>query len=172
MSNIELKEKQVENLTKNIEEARGLIIAQYSGLTVTELTDLRTRLRANGSFATVFKNGITRRALGKLNRTYPEELLKGPNILVYSTTDAVNMSKEVVNFSKENEKLAIKGGFLSEDYIDIKMINQLAKLPSRDELIAKAVGLIKAPITGLVMSLSSPVNGLVNVLNNIKSKKQ
>ena len=82
------------------------------------------------------------------------------------------MSKDIVNFSKENEKLTIKGGFLSEDFIDVKTVNQLAKLPSRDELIAKTVGLIKAPVTGLVMTLASPVSGLINVLNNIKSKKQ
>lgn len=172
MSNIELKEKKVEYLVENISNSRGLIIADYSGLSVTELSELRGNLREVGSFATVFKNGVTRRALGKLNRNYPEELLKGPNIIVYSETDAVGMSKKVVDFSKNNEKLTIKGGFLSEDYIDIKMIDQLAKLPSREELIAKAIGLIKSPITGLVMSLSSPVNGLVNVLNNIKSKKQ
>ena len=64
------------------------------------------------------------------------------------------------------------GQFLNEDYIDVKMINQLAKLPSRDELIAKAVGLIKAPLSGLVARLATPVNGLVNVLNNIKEEKQ
>ena len=172
MPNIELKEKNVDKLAENIEKSRGVIVAGYSGLTVSELTELRSNLRADGSFATVFKNGITKRAFGKLKRTYPEELLKGPNIIVYSETDAVSMSKHVVDFSKNNEKLIIKGGFLSEDYIDFKMIDQLAKLPSRDELIAKAVGLIKSPITGLVMSLASPVNGLVNVLNNIKSKKQ
>ena len=172
MSKIKEKEIKVDNLAKNIEDSRGMIIAHYNGLSVTELTDLRSRLRPHGSYATVYKNGISRRALEKLNREYPEELLKGPNIIVYSAVDAVNMSKQVVDFSKESEKLELKGGFLNEDYIDVKMINQLAKLPSLDELIAKAVGLIKAPLSGLVARLATPVNGLVNVLNNIKEEKQ
>ena len=172
MSVIQEKQKKVDQLTENLKQSRGIIVANYRGLTVTELTDLRSRLRKYGSKATVYKNGITKRAFQISERKCPEDLLKGPNILVTTDTDAVNMSKQVVDFSKETEKLTIKGGFLSEDYIDDKMINQLAKLPSRDELIAKAVGLIKAPLSGLVMRLASPVNGLVNVLNNIKEEKQ
>ena len=172
MSVIQEKQKKVDQLTENLKQSRGIIVANYRGLTVTELTDLASsRLRKYGSVATVYKNGITKRAFQISERKYPEDLLKGPNILVTTDTDAVNMSKQVVDFSKETEKLTIKGGFLSEDYIDDKMINQLAKLPSRDELIAKAVGLIKAPLSGLVMRLASPVNGLVNVLNNIKEEK-
>ena len=127
MSNIELKEKKVESLVGSITKSRGLIVADYSGLSVTDLSELRGSLREVGSFATVFKNGITRRALEKLNRSYPGDLLNGPNIIVYSETDAVGMSKKVVDFSKSNEKLTIKGGFLSEDYIDIKMIKCMPK---------------------------------------------
>lgn len=172
MDKIKVKEKQVEQLAEIIDSSRGVLVAEYEGLSVSDLTELRSRLRDNGSIARVYKNGISRRAFKKLDRAHPEELLKGPNIIFYSTTDVVSMSKQVVDFSNENEKLTIKGGFLSEDFIDVKTVNQLAKLPSRDELIAKTVGLIKGPVTGLVMTLASPVSGLINVLNNIKSKKQ
>ncbi|RAP32093.1 50S ribosomal protein L10 [Candidatus Marinamargulisbacteria bacterium SCGC AG-414-C22] len=170
MSKIKLKEKVVEEIKSDIKDSRAVIVSDFKGLKVSDLTDLRTKLRETEATATVIKNSFVRRAMDKLDREYPDVLLTGNNLIIRTEADSVKMSKVVVDMSKEMS-LQIKGGFLDDRYIDEKTINQLAKLPSREELIAKAVSLIKAPITGLVIRLASPVNGLVNVLNNIKEKK-
>ena len=81
------------------------------------------------------------------------------------------MSKILVDFSKENENLSVKGGVLEGKFISNEEITKLSKLPSKAELIAKTVGLIKGPLTGLVGTLSNPINGFINVLNNIKNNK-
>lgn len=161
----------IEQITGQLENSRLVVLSDYRGMTANEMTEFRKELGKSGVSANIYKNTLARRAFNDLNIEFPADLLQGPTIMISTDTDAVEASKTVVKFSKSNEALKIKGGVLQNAHVDESTINELAKLPGRDELVAKAVGLIKAPLTGLVANLSSPVRGLGNVLTAIQNKK-
>lgn len=162
----------INNSYEQLNDSQGVIVADYRGTDVSSMSELRNQLREKGSSATVQKNTLTKIVFNKLKLEYPDEMLKGPSIVINSKKEPVLMSKVIVDFAKSNENFTIKGGFLDSEYLSVDSIDELAKLPTKPELIAKTVGLIKAPLTGLVSTLSSPVNGFINVLDNIKNKKQ
>lgn len=161
----------IEQITSQLQNSRLVVLSDYRGMTANQMNDLRKELSGSGVSANVYKNTLARRAFNDLEIEFPADLLQGPTIMISTETDAVEASKTVVKFSKSNEALKIKGGVLQNAHVDESTIKELAKLPGRDELIAKTVGLIKAPLTGLVASLSSPVRGLGNVLTAIQNKK-
>jgi len=169
-----IKQKKVDELAsirKLVEESKFTVVTDYRGLNVTTITELRNQLRSNDAKAKVCKNTLARIVLKEKSIDYPEQLLQGPSMVVTSATDASSLSKILVKFSKENEAFEIKGGVLDNEFIDNAVITELSKLPSKEELIAKTVGQIKSPLTGLVASLSSPINGFINVLRSIQDKK-
>lgn len=165
------KRQTVEDITLKIKDASMIILSDFRGLNVAKLTEFRRELRNQGAEAKVYKNTLTRLAFKNLNLSYPDEMLQGPTILVSSVEDMTKLTKTVVEFGKKNEALVIKGGVLDAASLDSNAIKELAKLPSREELIGQAVALIKAPLTALVMNLSSPLRGFGNVLTAIKNKK-
>ena len=171
MNAIEKKKIIVKDIENEFSDSEAIIVSDYSGLSVGDITDLRQRMFNEGFYVKVLRNRLTKRAFDNQKFEYPEELLKGQNIVFKSDDNIVGLSKILVSYQKEYENFEIKGGVLEGNYIDNKQIGELAKLPSKEELIAKTVGLIKGPLTGLVATLSSPVNGFINVLNNIKNNK-
>ena len=148
-----------------------ILFADFRGMTVGELTLLRRQIKREGGSASVYKNTLTRKALEEMNISCPGDFLKGPSLFL-NAQDPVMLSKLLVKFCKDIDRLKIKGGFLDKSALDEKQVVQLSSLPSRDELIAKVIGTVKAPLTRLVTSLSSPIRGLVYTLNAIKEKKQ
>ena len=171
MNAIEKKKIIVKDIENEFSDSEAIIVSDYSGLSVGDITDLRQRMFNEGFYVKVLRNRLTKRAFDNQKFEYPEELLKGQNIVFKSDDNIVGLSKILVSYQKEYERFEIKGGLLDGNYIDNKQIGKLAKLPSREELVAKTVGLIKGPLTGLVATLSSPVNSFINVLNNIKNNK-
>jgi large subunit ribosomal protein L10 len=171
MSNLELKKEKVKLIEDNFRGSEALIISDYQGLSVSDMTELRGQVREKGFSATVIKNRLFDLAAKNIDYEIPKELLKGQNIFFKAEKDVVELSKILIKFSKSNENLKVKGGVLDGKYITDKEVDALSKLPSKDELIAKTVGLIKGPLTGLVGTLSNPINGFINVLNNIKNNK-
>lgn len=167
------QEKQllVDEIKGKIDNSNMTIFVEYRGLNVAKLTDLRRKLRTVGSEAKVCKNTFSRIAMGALNIEFPEEILVGTTLVVTASGEAADSAKTLVQFAKEHDVMKIKGGLFEKQAINAQVVNEIATLPSRDVLIARAVGAIKAPITGLVMSLSSPLRGLVLVLNSINEKK-
>ncbi len=166
------KEQLVQQIKQEVDQSTVVIFADFRGLTVGELTSLRRNVKKEGGQISVYKNTLTKRALDELNIDCPGSFLFGPSAVVHTTGDAVKMSKTLVDFAKEAEKLTIKGGLLGKGVLDEANIKALAQLPGREELIAQVVGTIKAPLTKLVATLSSPTRGLVYVLSAIKEKKQ
>lgn len=167
----EEKKKVVKEIQQKVEESSLVVLSEYRGLSVSALTELRRNLREAGADAKVYKNTLTRIAFGDLKIAYPESLLTGPNLLVNTNGDVAAVSKVLVQFRKDNEQLSIKGGVLDNQLLSLKGVEELSKLPSRDVLIAQVIGQIKAPLSGLVRSLSSPQSGLVAVLKQIENKK-
>ena len=175
MSDREIKPEKiaaVSEIKEKVNEASIVFVSDYRGMTVTEMTDFRAALRQDGASAKVYKNTLARRAFDELGLSYDADLLKGPSIIITALKDSVKASKVVVKYSNQVEALRLKGGFLDSQSIDESVIKELATLPTREELIAKAVGQVKAPLSGLVAQLSAPIRGLIGVLNSIEKKKQ
>lgn len=169
---INQKKKIVKAIREDVEKSSLALIADYKGLTVGDITELRSELRKSGATMKVYKNTLARFALKELSIDHPVQTLKQPTALITTADDAVELSKTAVKFQKSSEHFKIRAAVMDAALIDEATVQNLAKLPSREELIAKVVGGIKAPITRLVMSLSSPTNGFVNVVRAIKDKKE
>ena len=170
----EKREKQqivVNEIIGKLKEADLSVLVNYRGLTVEQLYELRGKLHQEGSKVKVYKNTLTKRAVDESKLVCPSGFFKEPIALVTSENDPVSVAKIIVDFAADNELFQIKGGFFEDRSIDLSTLDSLAKLPSRDVLIAKAVGAIKAPLSGLVMALSGPVRGLVYTLKAISDKK-
>jgi large subunit ribosomal protein L10 len=162
----------VQDVKEKVQDASMIVFADYRGLSVSDMTELRQQLSEEQASLTVFKNTMMRIALSELEIEYPDEMLIGPSALVRAEGDPTKVSKLLVKYAKKKECFAIKGGIYEDSIIEDSVIIQLSQLPGREELIAKSVGLIKSPITNLVLCLSSPIQGLINALNAIKEKKQ
>jgi large subunit ribosomal protein L10 len=174
MSAVGMKEKKevVASVKEAVDASSIVVFADFRGLKVSEVTELRKQLKTENASIRVVKNTLARKALAELNIEYPASYLVGPGAIVNTDSDAAKVSKILVDFSKQSENLKLKGGLLEKSVIDLETINKLAKLPSREELIAKVVGGIKSPLTSLVYALSSPINGIVAVLHQIKESKE
>lgn len=129
-------------------DAESVIIAEYIGLTVAEADALRKKAREAGASLRVTKNRIARLALKDTKYESLADMFKGPVVMAYSS-DPVAASKAFVQFAKENEKLVIVGGALSDKTLTLDEIKELAAIPSMDELHAKLIGLLQAPASKL-----------------------
>lgn len=166
--NVELLKDVAERLEKN----RHFIMVEYKGLTVEEMTKLRRALKEAESELKVVKNTIFELALKNLNIEGFEDYLAGPNAIIFIKEDPVLASKKLVEFTKEHEALKIKAGYIEGHVFDAERITALSKLPSREELIAKLLGSLKAPLYGLVSVAIGPVRGLAIALSEIAKQKE
>ena len=158
--------QQVEQIRERFQKSEVIILTEYQGLTVAELNELRRRLGETNSRYKVFKNTLINVAAQELGIHGVEPYLHSTTAVVMSN-DPKTPSKILKDFSREHQKLKIKGGILGRTVIDAAAVEELIKMPSKTELIALALGGLKAPISGLVFVLhqGSPVSGLVNVLS-------
>ncbi len=170
------KIKQVEEVKKLAEQAKAIYFADFTGLTVEEVTKLRRMLREKNVVFKVAKNLRAKFALRELG--YPEdkldEVLHGPNALVIAYEDPVEAVKLIFAFRKELdiEKPKLRAGFLEGEFLDAAQVEAISKLPGKDELRAKVVGAVGAPLYGLVFTLKSMLNSLVWTLSAIKDKRE
>ena len=165
------KEILVQDLAGKMEEAASIIFTDYRGLNVAKITSLRKKLREAGVEYRVIKNTIIGFAAEKAKVTDLDDLIIGPTALAFGVNDPVAPAKILLDFAKENPDLEIKGGILSGSVIDVSRVEYLSKIPPREELLAKALGSLQAPLTGLVMVLSGVPRKLLYALNAIKEQK-
>jgi large subunit ribosomal protein L10 len=163
------KEEQVASLKQTFEESELVVVTHYIGMTMPEMTDLRARMRDAGARFKVTKNRLTRLALQDSEFESLTDLMTGPTALAYST-DPVAAAKTAVNYAKDNEKLVILGGVLNGQTLDINGINNLAKLPSLDELRGKLVGMINTPATRIAGVLQAPAGQVARVIGAYGAK--
>jgi len=162
------KQKILENINNKIKDSKSLVISVFDKLPVNEDQELRKELRKNNVKHEVIKKTLLKKSFteNKIDGL-PENELIG-NISLSTSEDEVMGAKILAKFGKDKEDFKIIGGLLNSVWVDASKILELAKLPTKPELIAKTVGTIKAPLTGFVNVLSGNLRGLVNVLNNIK----
>ncbi|CCK81647.1 MULTISPECIES: 50S ribosomal protein L10 [Desulfobacula] len=172
MLNISQKKEQVKRLSQEFSESEISILVDYKGLDVLKMTDLRLRLRNEGVRIEVVKNTLLKRASEGTDAALMKDFYKGPNAIVLSQDDPVAPARILVDFAKDNDKLEIKAGALAGKLLNSEEIKQLAKMPSREELLGKLVYTLNAVPTSIVNVLSAVPRSFVNVLNAIKDQKE
>ncbi|MEQ8370400.1 MAG: 50S ribosomal protein L10 [Alphaproteobacteria bacterium] len=163
------KEIQVSALRQTFESMPLVVVAHQKGLTVAEVTDLRSKMREAGAGYRVTKNRLARLALDGTPHAGLKDLFHGPTAICFSE-DPVAAARVAFDFANRNDKLAIVGGGLGQQALDQKAVENLAKLPSLDELRGKLVGLIQSPAQKLAMVLSAPAGQVARVLGAYASK--
>jgi len=162
IKNIEMKAAQVDQVKEKIEKAQSVVIFDYRGLTVEEVTNLRVEMRKANIEYVVLKNGIVERATTAL-KIDPSinEYLKGPSAFAFGYDDPVAPAKILKDSIKKYKKCAFKGGLINGAVSNAEQMSALADLPSREQLLARLLG-----------SMMSPISGLAVVLNQIAKKRE
>ena len=161
----------VANLTEKIAQAKGLVLANYQGLGVEQLGGLRNELKESGAEFEVVKNTLISLAAKEKNFPLKLEDIAGPTIALWIYEDNPKALKILFNFIKKNEIPKVKIGFWDKENIDQETLKELASLPGREELRAKVVGSLSAPLFGLTYSLKWNLNQLVYTLDAVRNKK-
>lgn len=151
--NIEQKKSEVSALAEKIKEAKLVLLTDYRGISVTDVTNLRTKLRDTSSEYKVIKNNITRRALQECGIEGLEEILVGPTAVIMSSEDYLEPSKAVYEYTKKNDNYKIKGGIIDGKVMTAEEIITLAKLPSRETLISMLAGALLGNISKVAVAL-------------------
>ena len=156
------KEAEIKELNERFANDELVVVTHYSGLTVSEISDLRAELRKEGGSFKVTKNSLTKLALKGTKFEQLEDLFAGPTG-VATSQDPVAAAKVAHKFAKDNDKLVILGGALGEMVLDAKGVEAIAKLPSLDEIRSKLVGLLQAPAQKIAGVMQAPARELVGV---------
>ena len=169
MMNKSQKKQYIENMTSQFEKTEAVIVTHYQGLTVSQLDDLRKKMRENGVRFKITNNRITKLALEKTRCKELSDLFQGPTAVAMSE-DAISSAKILTKFSKENKNLKILGGIMGEDILDVVGVENIATLPSLEEARAKIVGILRSPAQKIASILLAPASKIA-ILALEKSKK-
>ena len=159
------KEQTIEKLREQLANSKYLFFTNYAGLTVEEITKLRTELRKDGSTYAVVKNTLFARAAGEELAKTLEAFLAGPTGVVFAPTDPVAPAKALKDFSDQVKPLEVKAGYVDGAVLDPKQVTALASMPSKAVLQAKVLGLLSSPLRGFVGVLAANPSGFVRVLS-------
>jgi large subunit ribosomal protein L10 len=168
--NREEKAAAVAALHERFKQATVTLLATSQGLSVGKMQQLRRALKQAGGEYKITKNTFARRALKETAYAKLEELLEGPTGLVFGYSDPVAVTKVLVKFAEENEKLSIKAGLLGDRVLEPAAVTALAKLPSREVLLAQVLGLLQAPATQLLRTIQEPGARLVRLMGRVKDR--
>ncbi len=162
------KQRKVELLDDYIdmlEKSKGIVITEYRGMSVKQLSDLRAKLRENNSALTVTKNTLLKIALGKLGMAVPDDLLVGPVALAVAYQDIAQTIKIVLEFAQGNEVFVVKGGVIGATAVEGSgNLDAIAKLPPLDVLRAHLLGMVSMPLTQFLGLLEEPGRQVVGVI--------
>lgn len=147
------KIKEVDELAEKINKAKVVLLTDYRGINVEDVTGIRAKLRGVNTEYRVIKNNITRRALDKCGFEGLDDLLEGPTAVILGYDDYLDASKIIYEYAKDNENYKIKGGIIEGKVVSEEEIITLAKLPSRETLIAQLAGALLGNVTKLAVAL-------------------
>lgn len=164
------KEEIVSKLESQLVSAKAAVLVNYKGMKVNETEELRNSLREKGVSFNVTKNTLAKIVLSKNGIEFDKSFFEKPIAIAFASDDEVVAAKEIELFAKKNEAIEILGGILEHKMVDAATVKKLASLPSREELLAKMVGSISAPLSGMVNVMAGNLRGLVNVLKAASEK--
>ena len=169
--NLEQKQAVVSEVSAQLAKAQAVIVAEYRGLDVARVTQLRAKARQSGLYLRVLKNTLARRAVKGTPFESLTDQMVGP--LMYGiATDPVAGAKVIAEFAKDNELFVIKGGAMPNTKMSDKDVKALALLPSREELIAKLMGTMQAPVAKLARTLNEVPGKFVRTLAAYRDAKE
>ena len=166
------KELEVKKLSERFGNAKAMIFAGYRGLKVSEFGEVRSKLRAEDVKIQVVKNRLAKRALTEKGMEDLCDFIDGPTTISSSEQDPVAPAKILMKFAKEFDPLEVRGGVLDGKLLSLQDIETLAKLPSRDELLAKMLGSVSAPAQNMAGVLAALPRQLVTVIDGIRKTKE
>ena len=169
--NLDDKKAVVAEVSAQVANAQSIIVAEYRGLEVVHVTQLRANARKAGVYLRVLKNTLVRRAVAGTSFAGLSDKMAGP--LIYGiSTDPVAAAKLLNEFAKGNEKLVIKAGALPNYVMDVAGVKALATMPSREELLSKLLGTMQAPVATFVRTLNEVPTKFVRGLAAVRDSKQ
>ena len=157
------KAEQIGQLNEAFGKAGVVVVARYQGMTVADMSKLRTQMRAVGSSFKVSKNRLAMRATEGTSAKPINDLLKGPTGIAFSA-DPISAPKVAVEYAKTNAKFVILGGVVGTQFLDVKGVEALASLPSLDELRARLAGMLLQPATKIARVLQAPAGAVARVI--------
>ena len=165
------KENVVDELGQIFESSGVVVVSRYEGMTVAEMQDLRSRMREAGGSVRVAKNRLAKIALQGKPVESISDYLTGMTVLAYSE-DPVAAAKVVDDYAKDNQKLVILGGAMGGEALDPAGVTAVAKMPSREELIASIVGCIAAPASNIAGAIGAPASNIASILSTIEERAE
>lgn len=170
-ANLELKKQVVEEITEKINNSKSVVLVNYKGLTVAEVTELRNAFRKANVEYKVLKNTLVRKAFNEMGINSFDEDLNGPTAVAFGS-DETGAAKIIAEANKKyGDKISAKSAFVDGAYVDVNGVKALAAMPTKEELIAKMLGSMQSPITKFAGVLSATLRGVVIALNAIAEKK-
>ena len=167
---LEEKKQLVEEIKEKINGASSVVLVDYKGLSVAEDTELRKALREANVEYRVLKNRLMQKAFNELGYADFDEALNGPTAVAFANGDPVAPAKILLESVDKYKKMTIKCGMVEGSYINLDGVKELATLPPKEVLVAKLLGTLEAPISGLARVLSETIAGLARVLGKIAEK--
>jgi large subunit ribosomal protein L10 len=165
------KVAEVQAIASRIEAAQSMVLADFTGLTVEQMTVFRRTCREKAVECRVVKNRLARIAADNSGLAAMKDHLTGPTAIVFGAESQVDPAKLVVDFAKDNEAMEIKGGFVDGEFLDTAKVVALSKVPSREELLAKMMGSINSPASGLVGTINGVAAALARVIDAAAKQK-
>ena len=165
------KESLVEEIKERLTGSGGIIMADYRGLTVKEMQELRGKVRESGADLKIYKNRLTQIALRELAMPELDDYLTGPTALVFVVDDPVAPAKALQDFAKGHQALEVKGGLNENQVVDSAAMKAIASLPSREELVAKIMGLMLSPVRGFMGTANAPVSAFARAVQAVADQK-
>ena len=159
----------IAELSEKLRTSNAAVLTEYRGLTVAQITDLRTKLRGNATYSVV-KNTLTELAAKDAGVTAFDGLLEGPSAIAFVEGDPVEAAKGLRDFAKDNPLLVIKGGVLEGKALSVEEISKLANLESREVLLAKLAGAMKAQLSQAVYLFAAPLAQTARVVDALRQK--
>jgi len=162
----------IKEIATQIDESNAIFAVDYRGISVPQVAELREKLRDADATFKVVKNSLTERAADQAGAETLKDYLAGPTALTFVRGDAATAAKAIADYAKATQLLPFKGGVMDGSALDVDQLRSLSRLPSREVLYGQLVGVVAAPVGGLVRSLAALVGGLASALGQVQQKKE
>ncbi len=171
MLNKSQKETIIQKLKEKLVNNKVLVVADFRGLSVKDMNDLKKQIREIGGSVQVAKKTLINLALQAEKIDFDTRQFSGPLAFIFGIAET-EVPKKIWSFAKKNDKIKIEGGLLEGKIISLAEVESLAKMPSKKELLGKLVGTVQGPVRGFVYVLSGTIGSLVNVLKAVEDQKK
>ena len=162
---------EVKVIAERLKAAQSLVMADFTGLSVQQMTDFRARCRAQKVDCRVVKNRLAKIAADEADLAVLKDQLTGPTAFIFGPESQLDPAKIVIDFAKEHEALRVKGGIVDGQFLVPEQVVALAKIPGWDELIAQMMGSINSPLRGLAVTIGGVATALARVIDAVAKQK-